>query len=261
MAKNKFFYSALQNKYSCFLLLQLNRYIRSAFITLSLSPRLVFPLFPCHRMSPQSPVALTLVHFNCGAPLSPSFMRFRRLHYLFTTSPLFADAERLNLSCSPIVAAPCRLMNTPRRQCAALCIFALLSLRITALAVHMQTCDTRILPIVLACHRTLALSSDNPHLPSERRSRSKSPLRRERTQSRLLPGAFVNLQKNVSNLFFPHQITPLLAKSLPYLCSLFLELILTRSGKRSRLFFAFCGSAPSRSQTRRTGGRIKNGAL
>lgn len=32
-----------------------------------------------------------ILHFNCSAPLSPSFMQFCWVHYLFSTSSLFAN--------------------------------------------------------------------------------------------------------------------------------------------------------------------------
>lgn len=32
-----------------------------------------------------------ILHFNCNAPLSPPFVWFYWLHYLFSTSPLFAN--------------------------------------------------------------------------------------------------------------------------------------------------------------------------
>lgn len=145
--------------------LQLNRHIRIVFIMLS-SPQFVFPIFLCYRMSSLSLVALMLVHFNCSSTLSPFFMQFCRLHYLFSTSPLFANVLMLNLSCSSIVAMLCPLMNMPPWQYTKLCIFGLLNLRITALSIHMQTCDTRILVIVLACHRKLAISINNHCKPS-----------------------------------------------------------------------------------------------
>lgn len=37
------------------------------------------------------PSLVILSHFDCSAPFSPSFMQFCRLHYLFSTSPLFAN--------------------------------------------------------------------------------------------------------------------------------------------------------------------------
>lgn len=69
---------------------QLNRYIRMAFIVLS-SPKFLCTRFLCDRMSSPSVAALMLLHFNCSATLSPSFMQFCWLHYLFSTSPLFAN--------------------------------------------------------------------------------------------------------------------------------------------------------------------------
>lgn len=52
--------------------------------------------------------------------------------------------------------------------------------------------------------------------------------------------AFVDLQRNISNLFPPpKKMSSLLAKSLWYLSSLFLQLILTRSGKLSHLPLCF----------------------
>lgn len=71
---------------------------------------------------------------------------------------------------------------------------------------HVQTCDVRICFIVVACHGTLALSINNRHkhcyLLWKCRSWSKSPLRQEHMFIAFFP-AFVNLQRNVSNLFFP----------------------------------------------------------
>lgn len=42
----------------------------------------------CYQMSSLSLMALMILHFNCSAPL---FLQFCWLHYLFSTSPLFAN--------------------------------------------------------------------------------------------------------------------------------------------------------------------------
>lgn len=66
---------------------QPNRHIRARLVVLS-SPQFLLPgcRTPCLSL-----VALMLLHFNRRAPLSPPFMQFCWLHYLFSTSPLFAN--------------------------------------------------------------------------------------------------------------------------------------------------------------------------
>lgn len=66
---------------------QPNRHIRARLVVIS-SPQF---LLPGCRMPCLSLVALMLLHFNRRAPLSPPFMQFCWLHYLFSTSPLFAN--------------------------------------------------------------------------------------------------------------------------------------------------------------------------
>ena len=96
-------------------------------------------------------------------------------------------------------------MNMPRLQYTTLCIFGLLNLRRTALAIHMQTCDTRILLIVLACHRTLALYINSRYNPTFSEEMPK-PIQISIKVKRSWPfQAFVNLQEKerLQSIFFP----------------------------------------------------------
>lgn len=112
-------------------------------------------------------------------------------------------------------------MNMPSLQYTTLCIFGLLNLRRTALAIHIQTCDTRILLIVLACHRTLALYINSRYNPTfSEKKKVQKPIQITIKVKRSWPfQAFVNLQekkKHLQSIF-----SPKLHHCLPSRCHIF----------------------------------------
>lgn len=139
-------------------------------------------------------------------------------------------------------------MNIPHWQYITLCIFGLLNLSITALAIHMQTYDTRILFIVLACHRTLAPSINNHYKPLFTLWKCRMIQITIKAQTHtFMPclgffQAVVTLQKNARHLFYLR-----LNNCLPSHCHIFSLCSFSSFWHAWDTFICLCGMVESQS--------------
>lgn len=188
-------------------------------------------------MSSLSLVALMLLHFNCSAPLSQSFMQFCWLHYLFTTSPLFANVLmsefELFIYCCCAVSL---------NEYASLTIHHIMHIWSSQFKDN-SSChshadlwykDTSHCPCLSQNTSSFYQQSLRAFLPSLKNAEADPNHQEDKNMhNQGFFGPCLNLQKNGRNLFFPklHHYLP----SRCHLSSLFLQLILTRSGKLSHL--------------------------